>query len=151
MKTRTYVTIVVLAVFAVGCEEAIPIGPDPIEIDVEVNTTVINDHDDHSGDKGDDDSDSQNRRPVLIIPPDQTNDAGDQVSLLVRCVDPDEDDTVTFSASGLPRGLQQDSGTGLISGEITSSSADSSPFSPSLTCSDGRASDSDVFRWIVNA
>ena len=158
MRTpRMYVAVVVLALFAVGCEgEPIPIGPSPIAstFDVDITLTVITDPD--SG-KTDGDSGSGNVGPLLSGLADQEHTAGQSVSVIVECVDPNPGDRLTLTATGLPRGLSMGSAvgvgavTGIIQGEISSSSPNSSPFSSAATCSDGSLSDAEAFAWIVNA
>jgi hypothetical protein len=54
---------------------------------------------------------------LLTDPGDQINAPGDVVSLPIQASDPDND-TLTYSASGLPQGLSINTTTGLISGTI---------------------------------
>ena len=46
-------------------------------------------------------------------------------------------DGLTYSASGLPTGLSINSGTGLISGTIGNQAADGSPYTVTVSASDG--------------
>jgi hypothetical protein len=57
------------------------------------------------------------RPPVLTSPGDQTNTAGDTVSLQINANDPDGA-AITYFSDGLPPGIILDSATGLISGTI---------------------------------
>ena len=87
-----------------------------------------------------------NQSPVLTNPGDQTNSEGESVNLSVNAADPDGD-ALTYSALGLPDGLSINSGSGLISGTLSLTSAGS--HSVDITVSDGTASDSVSFVWTV--
>jgi hypothetical protein len=90
-----------------------------------------------------------NHAPVLTSPGNQTNAAGDVVSLPVTATDADNN-TLTYTATGLPTGLTIDPASGLISGTIASSAASSTPYNVTVTASDGMASASQSFTWTVN-
>lgn len=59
-----------------------------------------------------------NQAPILSAIPDQMNQTGDTVALILSATDP-ENDTLKFSAINLPEGLSIDTATGEISGIIT--------------------------------
>ncbi|MGB7304480.1 MAG: RICIN domain-containing protein [Burkholderiaceae bacterium] len=61
-----------------------------------------------------------NQPPFVASPGNQVNAIGDPVSLQISAIDP-EGDSVTFSATNLPSGLNIDAQTGIISGTIASS------------------------------
>ena len=87
-----------------------------------------------------------NQPPVLTSPGDQTNQEGDNVNLLVIASDPDGD-LVTFSATGLPNGLDIDSSSGLISGTL--STVSDGLHNVTLTVSAGTHTVSETFLWTV--
>lgn len=113
-----------------------------------ITIIISDDHDDDHHGHPEDDTPQPNQAPVLVNPGSQTSDTGARVSLPITASDPDRD-TLRYSASGLPRGLQIDPDTGVIAGTITSSSFEDSPFSVALLVSDGTLSDSTVFQWVV--
>jgi len=90
-----------------------------------------------------------NQAPTLANPGDQMNKAGDVVSLAVSGSDVDGD-TVTYSATGLPPGVSMNATTGLISGTLSASSGSSTPYSVTVTASDGTLSASQTFSWFVS-
>jgi hypothetical protein len=90
-----------------------------------------------------------NHAPVLTSPGNQTNAAGDVVSLPVTATDADNN-TLTYTATGLPTGLTIDPASGLISGTIASSAASSTPYNVTVTASDDMAAASQSFTWTVN-
>ncbi len=87
-----------------------------------------------------------NQAPVLTEPADQVGTVGDGVSLLLQAQDPDGD-PLTWSASGLPPSLTLNASTGLISGTLSVAGT----FNPTVTASDGEASDSASFAFTVNS
>jgi hypothetical protein len=86
---------------------------------------------------------------LLVTPADQINAPGDTVSLPITARDPDGD-TLTYSASGLPMGLSINSTTGAISGTLDSSAGNSTPYSTTVTASDGTHTASGTFNWTVS-
>ncbi len=86
------------------------------------------------------------RRVALVNPGDQSNAVGDSVSLQLSATSPGG--TMTYSGSGLPPGLSISS-AGLISGSPTT--ANSNPYTATVTASDGTSSSSQTFSWTVSA
>jgi hypothetical protein len=89
-----------------------------------------------------------NQAPTLDNPGDQLDHAGDVVSLQLSGYDVDGD-TVTYSATGLPSGLSLDQTTGIISGTLPASAGASTPYSVTVTASDGTLTASQTFNWFV--
>src|SRR5207245_11411 len=76
--------------------------------------------------------------------------AGDRVGLSISAVDPDAD-VPSFSATGLPSGISISSTTGLISGTLSSSADTGSPYTITVSVSDGHGNtDSQTFTWLVS-
>jgi hypothetical protein len=88
------------------------------------------------------------RAPVVTNPGNQSNAQGDVVSLQLSASDPDNDQ-LTYDATGLPSGLSIDSGTGLISGTVDGTAAAASPYTVTVTASDGPLTASQTFTWTV--
>ncbi|NNF66833.1 MAG: DUF642 domain-containing protein [Gammaproteobacteria bacterium] len=87
-----------------------------------------------------------NNPPTITPVADQTNNEGDSVSLSINASDPDND-TLTYSAGGLPSNLSINSNTGLISGTTTVPGN----YTVSVTVSDGNGGTAnDSFNWAVN-
>ena len=89
--------------------------------------------------------------PVVTNPGNQSNNEGDAVSLAIQATDADGD-PLTYSASGLPLGLSVNATTGLISGTISYSAAETSGGSYMVTISatDGFGTPgSQTFTWTV--
>ncbi len=86
--------------------------------------------------------DPVNNAPVLVDPGDQSSQVGDSIDLALQASDVDED-ALTFSATGLPTGLE-------VQGEaIVGSPSEAGSFSVSLEVTDGTDSDSAAFTWLV--
>lgn len=87
-----------------------------------------------------------NRAPELSSPGAQTSVRGEKVWLFLSGSDADHD-TLTFSATGLPKGLTIEAESGRISGEIDpAADADNSVV---VTVSDGTATKDAAFSWSV--
>jgi hypothetical protein len=87
---------------------------------------------------------------VTVVPPaDQTNAAGDAVSLAVAATD-SAGQSLTYSASGLPAGLSINAASGVISGTIALTAASTTPYSVSVTATDGAYSSTQSFAWTVS-
>jgi len=84
----------------------------------------------------------------VAAPGDQSNVNGDSVSLQMSATDAGSG-TLSYSATGLPAGLSIASATGLISGTVGSSAAGSSPYTSTVTASDGTHSANTTFTWNV--
>ena len=87
-----------------------------------------------------------NLPPALNAVADQTNFQGDTVSLQLSATDPNND-PITYSATGLPTGLNINAQTGLISGQPTITGS----YAVTATASDGLLDNSQNFNWTVNA
>jgi hypothetical protein len=86
---------------------------------------------------------------------DQQNTEGDSVSLQVHATDGNNASsangvpTALFSASGLPTGLSINRTTGLITGIVAAGAGNVTPYSTTITASDGRSSSSASFTWNI--
>jgi hypothetical protein len=90
-----------------------------------------------------------NRAPVVTNPGDRGNAEGDVVSVQITASDPDEQ-TLTYSATGLPDGLSINPTTGEINGTVAYTAEEHSPFSVTVTASDGELSGSESFVWTIS-
>ena len=89
-----------------------------------------------------------NDSPVVANPENQTTLEGTAVSLPIVAQDADGDQ-LTFSATGLPPGLSIHPTTGVISGAIAVGAASGSPYSVTVTVTDGTANTSIMFPWLI--
>jgi chitodextrinase len=92
-----------------------------------------------------------NQAPEVEPIANQSDREGAQVDLDVEGSDP-EDGTLTWSASGLPAGLEIDPGTGRIGGTIAPGAANGSPYTVTITATDDGTPQgkTDVsFEWTV--
>ena len=89
---------------------------------------------------------NKNQPPDVIKPANQSSAAGATVALPVLASDLDLQ-ALTYSATGLPAGLSMNSVTGVISGTIVHTAAPDNTVT--VTASDGAASDSEIFTWVV--
>ncbi len=85
----------------------------------------------------------------ITDPGDQLNQVGDSVSLPVTAVDAAAG-TLSYSASGLPTGLSINSSTGAITGTVGTGASTSTPYTPTVTVSDGTNEAVDTFTWTIN-
>ena len=86
-----------------------------------------------------------NTSPVITSISNQTNTEGESVSLNVAASDADGD-ALTYSQSGLPQQLALDSGTGEITGTVTTAGT----YNVTVTVDDGNGgTDSTSFTWSV--
>ena len=85
----------------------------------------------------------------LTNPGDQANLDSDTVSLPITATDAGSS-TLTYSLTGQPSGLSINSSTGVISGTLSSTAHASSPYSVTVTASDGTYSSSAAFSWEVD-
>ncbi|MEM7128963.1 MAG: putative Ig domain-containing protein [Chloroflexota bacterium] len=89
----------------------------------------------------------QNQPPTIVSISNQSNLVGDSVTLSASASDPEED-TLTFSATGLPAGLTLNSGSGQISGALATAEV----ANVVITVDDGNGgTDSTSFTWMVEA
>ncbi len=86
---------------------------------------------------------------TLNNPGDQTNEVLDEVALTVITSD-SASLPLTYTATGLPPGLGID-GSGTIFGTISDNTEPGSPYSVTISASDGFASSSQTFQWFVQA
>ncbi|MCB1275758.1 Ig-like domain-containing protein [Prosthecobacter sp.] len=88
----------------------------------------------------------QNQSPQITSPGNQSSVVGAVVSLPVLANDP-ENDPITFSATGLPPGLSISSGSGVISGTVTTAGT----FNVTIRADDGLSAPASVsFTWTVS-
>ena len=91
--------------------------------------------------------DSPNTAPVITAIANQSDIAGESVNLQVIASDVDND-TLTYSATGLPQQLSIDAGTGQITGTVTEAGA----YDVTVTVNDNNGgTDSTTFTWTVTA
>jgi hypothetical protein len=87
---------------------------------------------------------------VMTNPGSQTNAAGDLVALSMQATDT-AGNVVSYTASGLPDGLYLNPDTGLLFGTVAADAVSSSPYSVTVTATDGTGSASETFSWTINA
>lgn len=88
---------------------------------------------------------SENQPPAVSSPGDQSSQVGDIIALSISATDPDQD-TLSYSATGLPADLNIDSATGIISGTLSASGT----FNSEVSVSDGENTVAVSFVWQVN-
>ncbi len=145
--------LLLLVFVLVACES--PLEPSNVDTDDDQDqrqVVIINIGGDHNHTNADDDKGDdgpENQPPVLLSPGDQENVVGDSVALQIIASDPDGD-TLSWTATGLPRGLVI-SQTGLITGAPSPSSAIDSPFTAATVgVADGNRNTSGVvFTWVI--
>jgi hypothetical protein len=86
--------------------------------------------------------------PSLTNPGGQVNAENDGVALPLTATDPGGL-PLTYSATGLPPGLSINASSGRISGAISSTAAANSPYSVTVSASDGVATSPQTFTWTV--
>jgi hypothetical protein len=89
-----------------------------------------------------------NRPPVVTNPGTQTSTEGQPVNLPIQASDADGD-ALSYGASGLPAGLAINAVTGIISGSVAPGAASGSPYSSTVTVSDGSLTGTASFTWSV--
>ena len=87
-----------------------------------------------------------NQPPIVEDPSDQFNAEGESVNLAINATDADGQQ-LAFEATGLPEGLRIDTRSGLISGTLAFSNAESNEVT--VTVTDGADTDSVTFLWNV--
>lgn len=88
------------------------------------------------------------RSPVFTNPGDQTSAEGDLPGAIISATDPDGR-PLTYSATGLPPGVSIDPETGFLSGAISPTAANESPYTASVSVSDGMFTVNQPFNWTV--
>jgi hypothetical protein len=86
--------------------------------------------------------------PSLTNPGAQANYIGDAVDVPLTAADAGGY-PLTFAASGLPAGLTIDTASGEITGTVANAAASTTPYSVTVTASDGQASAQQTFNWTV--
>ena len=88
---------------------------------------------------------------TVTNPGTQTNLDGDMVSLQIAATDSQNGDTLTYTASNLPSGLNISPTTGLISGQLAATADTASPYTVTVTASDATLNSSvtQTFTWKV--
>lgn len=89
--------------------------------------------------------------PLLKPPATQQSVNGDKITDVSVTATPVNGTAITYTASNLPPGLSIDSSTGKISGTISSSASDSSPYNVTVTATEGSASSTATFSWVVTS
>jgi uncharacterized repeat protein (TIGR01451 family) len=88
--------------------------------------------------------------PVTIADPGaQFNQIGDSVSFAITAADT-ASGTLSYSATGLPTGLSINSSTGAVTGTVSTGASTTSPYSTTITVSDGTSSAVDTFSWKIS-
>jgi large repetitive protein len=90
--------------------------------------------------------------PVVVVTPPakQANHEGNTISGVTVTATDTNSSPLTFSASNLPSGLTIDPTTGVISGTVATGAAGSSPYTVTVTATDGTFSGSATFTWLVD-
>ena len=91
---------------------------------------------------------NNNTDPVLASPGDRVNAAGDSIALSIQASDADGD-ALTLDADGLPPGLAFNATTHLITGSISATADDSTPYAVTLSAADGTTTVYQTFTWSV--
>jgi hypothetical protein len=89
-----------------------------------------------------------NLPPVVANPGAQSNVVGDDVFVPIDATVSDGD-ALTYSAAGLPTGLNIDPGSGIITGTVAAGDDNGSPYNVTVTATDGAESASQTFAWTV--
>src|SRR5262245_57269240 len=93
---------------------------------------------------------ADNTSPVLTSPGTQVHVVHDVVILALTASDADQD-VLTFSAEGLPEGVNIDPYTGLISGVPDEAAVSTTPYEVTVTVDDQNGGVvSQSFRWLVH-
>ncbi len=90
-----------------------------------------------------------NHPPVLMNPGAQASHESDVIDLVIGASDVNGD-PLTFQITGLPPGLQFDTATGQISGQLSPTASAGSPYTVAVSVSDGTIDVNTSFSWTVN-
>jgi hypothetical protein len=85
----------------------------------------------------------------VTAPATQQDKDGDTITDVKVTATETNSNKLTFSATSLPAGLTINSTTGVISGKISSTADNNSPYKVTVTASDGLNSGSATFAWVV--
>ncbi len=88
----------------------------------------------------------RNGAPTLAAPEAQSDAEGESVTLQLEATDPDGD-VVTYQATGLPTGLSLNTSTGAITGVLDYKASATSPYTVTVTVTDGDLTDSASVTW----
>ena len=86
---------------------------------------------------------------IIAYPGLQHNLAGDTVNVAILATD-QYSYSLTYSASNLPDGLSINSATGAITGTIASDAASDTPYTVTITATDGTYTATESFKWKVS-
>ena len=86
--------------------------------------------------------------PVVVSPRNQADSEGAIIALQIQASDADRD-TLSFSATGLPPDLSINPTTGLIAGSMSTIASAGSPYTVTVTVSDGTDRGRTTFIWEV--
>ena len=92
--------------------------------------------------------DAFNRPPFIDDLRDQAHSEGDNINLPIDAFDEDND-IMTFSATGLPPGLSIAEDTGIVTGTISIGAQENSPYNVTIGVSDGLSSYETSFSWTI--
>ncbi|WP_299871019.1 Ig-like domain-containing protein [uncultured Cocleimonas sp.] len=87
-----------------------------------------------------------NTPPTVTSPSNQSTQQGSSVSLSIQATDVDGD-SLSYSATGLPNGIQINNNSGLISGNASIAG----DYDTTITVSDGSDTSSVQFNWLISA
>lgn len=93
-----------------------------------------------------------NNPPTVDYPGDQASNEGQSVSLQIVASDPDPNDDLTYTATGMPPGLSLGLSSGEIYGTISYNAAAGSPYNVEVTVTDNGTpplADSTTFIWTI--
>ena len=94
---------------------------------------------------------SVNQPPLVTNPGAQSNLEGETPALSIAATDFDGPENLSYSATGLPPGLDIEPTNGSILGSINTGAASGSPYAVTVTVSDGADSVNVQFNWTVVA
>lgn len=135
--------IILFTLVLMACDITQPVAPTPGDDDNEISSIIT-----INIDTGTEPDKTANRAPVITSPGTQENEAGSNVVLQIMVFDPDGN-PFACTMVGEPRGLTISSGC-LITGQVSVSSPEDSPFTVIVEASDGLDTGRTVFQWVVS-